>query len=59
MQELGEGSLPENTADLNLTHNYKSPFMQNRVGREIVTVRYGSRRWDYDFRNNTVREITQ
>jgi len=45
--------------DLNLTHNYKSPFMQNRVGREIVTVRYGSRRWDYDFRNNTVREITQ
>ncbi len=45
--------------DLNLTHNYKSPFMQNEVGSDIVTVRYGSRRWDYDFEKNTVTEITQ
>jgi len=43
--------------DLNLTHNYKSPFMQNEVGSNTVTVRYGSRRWDYDFEKNTVTEI--
>ncbi|MGB2821461.1 MAG: hypothetical protein WBF17_10795 [Phycisphaerae bacterium] len=45
--------------DLNLTHNYKSPFMQDKVGSDIVTVRYGSRRRDYDFQKNTVTEITQ
>jgi hypothetical protein len=45
--------------DLNLTHNYKSPFMQNKVGGNIVTVRYGSRRWDYDFKKNTVTEIAR
>jgi len=45
--------------DLNLMHNYKSPFMQNKVGSDIVTVRYGSRRWDYDFEKNTVTEIAQ
>ena len=44
--------------DLNLTHNYKSPFMQNKVGSDIVTVRYGSRRWEYDFGRNTVTEMT-
>jgi len=45
--------------DVNLTHNYKSPFMQNAVGSDIVTVRYGSRRWDYDFGKNTVTEVKE
>ena len=45
--------------DLNLKHNYKSPFMENEVGSDVVTVRYGARRWDYDFEKNTVTEIEQ
>ena len=45
--------------DLNLRHNYKSPFMQNKVGSHIVTVRYGSRRWEYDFEKNMVTEAKE
>ena len=45
--------------DLKLKHNYKSPFMENEVGSDIVTVRYGARRWDYDFEKNTVTEIEE
>jgi hypothetical protein len=45
--------------DLNLTHNYRSPYMNNTVGSGVVTVRYGSRRWDYDFAKNTVTEASR
>ena len=45
--------------DLALTHNYRSPYLSNAVGSEIVTVRYGSRRWDYDFGKNTVTEVKE
>lgn len=33
--------------------------MEARAGSEIVTVRYGSRQWDYDFEKNTVAEIKE
>ena len=33
--------------------------MSNTVGSDIVTVRYGSRRWDYDFGKNTVTEVKE
>jgi len=42
--------------DLNLTHNYRSPFMETKVGSDIVTIRYGRRKWLYDFDKNTVSE---
>jgi hypothetical protein len=45
------------TLDLDLESNYKSPFMENKVGSDVVTVRYGKRRWDYDFGKNTVTEV--
>lgn len=47
------------TLDLDLEYNYRSPFMENKVGSDIVVVRYGSRRWEYDFGNNTVAEIRE
>ena len=43
--------------DLNLKHNYRSPYMNNTVGGDVVTVSYGSRRWEYDFEKNTVKEV--
>ncbi|MEM1294661.1 MAG: HEAT repeat domain-containing protein [Verrucomicrobiota bacterium] len=42
--------------DLNLTHNYQSPYLNNEVGSDVVTVSYGDRVWEYDFANNTVTE---
>lgn len=33
--------------------------MESKIGSEIVTVRYGQRRWDYDFGKNTVTEIKE
>jgi len=42
--------------DLNLKYNYRSPYMNNTVGSDIVTVSYGDRKWEYDFENNTVTE---
>ena len=47
------------TLDLDLKCNYSSPYMQCKTGRDIVTVRYGKRRWDYDFAKNTVTEVAQ
>jgi len=35
------------------------PYMQSKVGNDIVAVRYGKRRWDYDFAKNTVTEIKE
>lgn len=40
---------------LRKTH-YKSPYLNNNVGSDVVTVTYGDRQWDYDFENNTVTE---
>ncbi len=45
------------TLDFDLKYNYRSPYMESKVGSEIVTVRYGQRRWDYDFGKNTITEI--
>lgn len=42
--------------DLNLEHNYRSPYLNNTVGSDVVTVSYGERTWEYDFENNTVTE---
>ncbi len=43
--------------DLDLEYNYKSPYMTNKVGSDIVTVRYGDRKWEYDFGKNEVRPV--
>lgn len=45
------------TIDFGKTYNYRSPYMESKVGSDIVTVRYGKRRWDCDFAKNTVTEI--
>ncbi len=45
------------TLDLDLKYNYKSPYMECKTGSDVVTVRYGSRRWEYDFAKNTVTEV--
>jgi len=45
--------------DLDLKYNYHSPYMENKVGSDIVTIRYGARQWDYNFAKNTVIEVTR
>lgn len=47
------------TLDLDLKYNYKSPYMECKTGSDIVTVRYGKRRWDYDFGKNTITEAAE
>ena len=42
--------------DLGMAHNYRSPCLESRADSDIVTVRYGKRRWEYDFGKNTVAE---
>lgn len=43
------------TLNLDLKHNYRSPYLQGTVGSDVVTVRYGGRAWEYDFGKNEVR----
>jgi HEAT repeat protein len=45
------------TVDLDLKYNYQSPYMQNKVGSDVVNVSYGTRKWAYDFGRNTVTEV--
>ena len=45
------------TLDLGLEFNYRIPFMEIKVGRDIVTVRCGKRRWGYDFEKNAITEV--
>ena len=45
--------------DLDLDYNYQSPYMVNKVGSDVVTVRYGERKWLYDFEKNTVTEVKE
>ncbi|MHC4248484.1 MAG: HEAT repeat domain-containing protein [Planctomycetota bacterium] len=59
-----EGPYPQNLPridgkelDLNLKHNYQSPYLNNTVGSDIVTFRYGEREWEYDFDKNTVTVV--
>lgn len=47
------------TLDLDLKYNYKSPYMECKTGSDVVTLRYGARRWEYDFAKNTVTEIKE
>ena len=42
--------------NLNLLHNYRSPYMNGVVGSDVVTVSYGNRKWEYDFEKNSVTE---
>lgn len=44
------------TVDLDPAYGYRSPYMQNKAGSEIVTVKYGERAWDYDFGQNEIRQ---
>ena len=32
---------------------YRSPYMENKTGDDLITVRFGQRQWDYDFANST------
>ena len=53
-------SLPKidgKSLDLNLEHNYQSPYLNNKVGSDVVTVTYGDGKWNYDFEKNTITEI--
>ena len=43
--------------DLDLEYNYRSPYMEARVGSDVVFVRYGDRQWNYDFDKITVSEV--
>jgi hypothetical protein len=45
------------TIDLDPEYAYSSPYMQNMAGSAIVTLRYGDRKWMYDFDRNTVTEV--
>lgn len=45
--------------DLELEYSYKSPYMESKAGSDIVTVRYGTRQWNYDFAKNTVTELAE
>ena len=45
--------------DLELEYNYRSPYMENRQDSNVVTVRYGKSRWDYDFASNKVTAVPQ
>jgi len=47
----------DKTIDLNPEYAYSSPYLQNKAGSEIVAVRYGRRKWEYDFEQNTVTEV--
>jgi len=38
----------------NLQYNYQSPYINNTVGNDVVTITYGDAKWEYDFENNTV-----
>lgn len=42
--------------NLNLMHNYRSPYLNGAVGSNVVTVSYGNRKWEYDFAKNSVTE---
>ena len=42
--------------DFDPEYNYHSPYMVSKAGSDVVTVHYGSRKWVYDFRKNTVTE---
>jgi hypothetical protein len=44
---------------LKLMYNYSSPYMMCRTGSDIVNVRYGTRRWRYDFAKNKITETTR
>ena len=58
----GEQILPTidgRTIDLDLEYSYKSPYMESRAGSDIVTVSFGSRKWEYDFEKNTVAEVAE
>lgn len=37
--------------------NYRSPYMNSKVGSDIVAVSYGDRKWEYDFGKNEVRRV--
>lgn len=45
------------TVDLDPEYAYSSPYMQNKAGSAIVTLRYGDRAWEYDFGKNTITEM--
>jgi dTDP-D-glucose 4,6-dehydratase len=47
------------TIDLNPAYAYNSPYMQSKAGSDIVTLSYGTRKWKYDFGENTVEEAKE
>ena len=45
--------------DLNPEYSYYSPYLEKKEGSNVVTVRYGRRRWEYDFGESTITETTE
>lgn len=45
------------TRVLDSEYDCKIPYMECKTGSDVVTIRYGERRWDYDFGKNTVTEV--
>ena len=43
------------TIDLDPDYAYSSPYMQNKAGSDVVTVKYGRSEWQYDFGKNEIR----
>lgn len=44
--------------NLDLEYNYRSPYMEARVGSDVVFVRYGDRQWNFDFSKIMVSEVS-
>jgi len=40
--------------DLELEFTYRSPYMENKAGADLITIRFQEKRWDYDFARKTV-----
>ena len=50
---------PQALAQVGPTIKKLTSNLQSKTGSEIVTARYGKRRWDYNFEENTITEIKE
>ena len=46
--------------ELESEHVYRSPYLENKAGDDIVTIRFQARQWDYDFaRRSIITRVTE
>jgi len=45
--------------DVDPPYAYRSPYLLSKVGSDVVTVKYGSRKWEYHFGKNEVRVVKE